>query len=147
MLHEIISVLLEEGAEVIDVAHINVGDKIIYIIKSQLSIGEILNEATSHIHQLQRNRERLKRKKTVLKGVDQKSFDGPSKSYKTNKLLITNLTTLDSLLEVNLVSPASNKNFMLHEIISVLQEEGAEVIDVAHINVGDKIIYIIKSQV
>ncbi|KAK4855243.1 hypothetical protein QYF36_005394 [Acer negundo] len=112
-----------------------------------LSVGEILNEATSHIQQLQRNRERLERKKAVLKGEDQKSFDGPSKSNKINKLPITNISTLDSLLEVNLVSPASNKNFMLYEIISVLQEEGAEVIDVAHINVGDKIIYIIKSKV
>ncbi|KAK3205402.1 hypothetical protein Dsin_019448 [Dipteronia sinensis] len=61
---------------------------------SKLSVGEILNEATSHIQQLQRNRERLKRKKAFLKGEDQKSFDGPSKSNKINKLPITNITTL-----------------------------------------------------
>ncbi|KAK3205404.1 hypothetical protein Dsin_019450 [Dipteronia sinensis] len=112
---------------------------------SKLSAGEIVDEATSHIQQLQRNGEHLKRKKAVLKGEDKKiSFDDHDNK---TKLPIANITTLDhSLLEVNLVSPASNKNFMLYEIISILNEEGAEVIDAAHINVGDKTIYIIKAK-
>ncbi|KAK1587864.1 hypothetical protein Q3G72_017631 [Acer saccharum] len=109
---------------------------------SKLSAGEIVDEATSHIQQLQRNGEHLKRKKAVLKGDDQKiSFDDHDNKTKLS------ITTLDhSLLEVNLVSPASNKSFMLHEIISVLNEHGAEVIDAAHSNVGDKTIYIIKAK-
>ncbi|KAK2641019.1 hypothetical protein Ddye_022782 [Dipteronia dyeriana] len=109
---------------------------------SKLSAGEIVDEATSHIQQLQRNGEHLKRKKAVLKGEDQKiSFDDHDNK---TKLSITNPTTLDhSLLEVNLVSPASNTNFMLYEIISVLNEQGAEVISAAHNNIGDKTIYII----
>ncbi|KAK4845797.1 hypothetical protein QYF36_009200 [Acer negundo] len=111
---------------------------------SKLSVAEILKEATSYIQQLQRNRELLERKKALLKGDDH--------DHKTSNIIgsssnlpIINFTTLDSILEVNLVS-ALNKNFMLYEIITVLQEEGAEVVHAAHVNAGDKTIYVIKSK-
>ncbi|KAK3183590.1 hypothetical protein Dsin_030876 [Dipteronia sinensis] len=110
---------------------------------NKLSVAEILNEATSYIEQLQRNGELLERKKALLKGDDDHKTSNIIGS--SSNLPIINFRTLDSILEVNLVS-ALNKNFMLYEIIAVLQGEGAEVVHAAHINAGDKTIYVIKSK-
>ncbi|KAL5764464.1 hypothetical protein ACOSQ2_017058 [Xanthoceras sorbifolium] len=115
---------------------------------SKLSVGEILNQANSYIQQLKRNNESLKRKKAILKGDNnKKKFDhnlisnGPSK-----QLPIINITTFDSILEVNLLVSGFNKNFMFYEIINVLEEEGAQVIDAVQTKAGDQIIYTIKSK-
>ncbi|KAK2661739.1 hypothetical protein Ddye_000313 [Dipteronia dyeriana] len=107
---------------------------------NELSVAETLNEATGYIQQLQRNGELLERKKALLKGDDHKISNIIGSS---SNLPIINFTTSDSILEVNLVS-ALNKNFMLYEMITVLQEEGAEVVHAAH--TSDKTIYVIKSK-
>ncbi|TXG54680.1 hypothetical protein EZV62_019936 [Acer yangbiense] len=115
------------------------------VVVVHLSVAEILKEATSYIQQLQRNGELLERKKALLKGDDDIDHKTSNIIGSSSNLPIINFTTLDSILEVNLVS-ALNKNFMLYEIINVLLEEGAEVVHAAHINAGDKSIYVIKSK-
>ncbi|KAH7560798.1 hypothetical protein JRO89_XS10G0105900 [Xanthoceras sorbifolium] len=111
-------------------------------------LTSLLPHQPSNSKQLKRNNESLKRKKAILKGDNnKKKFDhnlisnGPSK-----QLPIINITTFDSILEVNLLVSGFNKNFMFYEIINVLEEEGAQVIDAVQTKAGDQIIYTIKSK-
>lgn len=54
---------------------------------------------------------------------------------------------LDSTLEVLLISGIHSKSFMFYEVISLLEEEGAEVLNANYSVVGDKIFHTIHSQV
>ncbi|KDO37635.1 hypothetical protein CISIN_1g039545mg [Citrus sinensis] len=56
-----------------------------------------------------------------------------------------NITISGSTLEVNLIC-GSNRNFMFHEIISVLEEGAAEVINVTQLNSGDRVIFSVLSK-
>lgn len=52
----------------------------------------------------------------------------------------------DMDLEILLISRAS-KRFMFHEVINVLEEEGADVVNASFSTVGDKIFHTIHSKV
>ena len=56
------------------------------------------------------------------------------------------VTELDSAIEVCLIS-RSNDKFILTRVLDVLEEEAAPVVAVSYSRVGDKIHYIINSQV
>ncbi|KAJ4724494.1 Transcription factor like [Melia azedarach] len=101
---------------------------------SKLSVSELVDRAISYIMQLQKKIEKLKRRRALLRG------DHATSSSSSRMLPIMNLTTMDSTLEVNLICGLTNRNFMWYEIISVLEDEGAEVIDATQLNTGDRII-------
>ena len=100
----------------------------------QLSMPQILDEATSYIMHLQKNKESLERRRALLKEEDH------------TEPTVMNITTSGSTLEVNLIC-GSNRNFMFHEIISVLEEGAAEVINVTQFNSGDRLIFSVLSKV
>lgn len=108
----------------------------------QFTVPEILDKATSYIKQLQENEERLKRRKEQLKGEEKTTCNTSTDELRT-KMTIRHY---DSTVEVNLIC-ALDKNFLLHEVISVLQEEAAEVVEASQHTAGDKLIFIIKSKV
>ncbi|KAF8407928.1 hypothetical protein HHK36_007068 [Tetracentron sinense] len=62
------------------------------------------------------------------------------------RLPVIELRDLGTTLEVILIS-GLNKNFMFYEVISVLEEEGAEVMNASFSVVGDKVFHTIHSQV
>ena len=64
-----------------------------------------------------------------------------------SKLPILELRDLGSGIEVVLVCGLKNKTFMLYEVISILEEEGAEVVTASFSTTGDKIFYIVHAQV
>ncbi|KAG8388608.1 hypothetical protein BUALT_Bualt02G0143200 [Buddleja alternifolia] len=64
----------------------------------------------------------------------------------SSSLPILQIQDSGSNLEVVLISGV-RKNFKLHEIISIVQEEGAEVINVSLSHNGDKIFHTIQAQV
>ncbi|ESR59580.1 hypothetical protein CICLE_v10017474mg [Citrus x clementina] len=101
---------------------------------SKLSMPEILDEATSYITHLQKNKESLERRRALLKEEDH------------SEPTVMNITTSGSTLEVNLIC-GSNRNFMFHEIISVLEEGAAEIINVTQFNSGDRVIFSVLSKV
>lgn len=112
-----------------------------------MSVPEILNQATSYIKQLRENAERLKRRKEQLKGEEITCNTSTADRTASSKLrTIMNIKHFDSTMEVNLIC-GLDKNFMLREIISVLQEEAAEVIEASQLHAGDKLIFTIKSKV
>lgn len=63
------------------------------------------------------------------------------------QLPVLELRDLGSGIEVMMVSGLNNKTFMLYEVIGVLEEEGAEVVNASFSTVGDKIFYTVHAQV
>lgn len=62
------------------------------------------------------------------------------------RLPVIDLRDLGSSLELMLIS-GLNKNFMLYEVITVLEEEGAEVVSASVSTVGDKVFHSLHAQV
>ena len=95
-------------------------------------------------HSLERIEELKRRKERLVKDDENRIQD---KTTSGGSILpVINFRILDSTLEVNFIS-GLDKNFLLHEVIKVLEEEGAEVLTVSYSTVGDRVIYTIHSQV
>ncbi|KAK9285045.1 hypothetical protein L1049_024229 [Liquidambar formosana] len=104
-------------------------------------IHVLLDLATTHVKHLQERIEELKQTKELLKGDNNRT----QKRTRGAIAPVINLRNFESALEVNLII-GPDKKFMLHELISALEEEGAEVISASHCTLGDKISYTIHSQ-
>lgn len=109
----------------------------------QVSATQLLEHATNHIKQLQERVEERRRQRALLL---KESIADENKKPSGSRLPSLNIKCSDLSLEIDLIC-GLEKNFMLHDIISILQEEGAEVVSSTQYNAGDRIIYIIKSQV
>ncbi|XP_044494528.1 transcription factor bHLH167-like [Mangifera indica] len=109
---------------------------------SKVSATQLLEHATNHIKQLQERVEERRRQRALLL---KESIADENKKPSGSRLPSLNIKCSDLSLEIDLIC-GLEKNFMLHDIISILQEEGAEVISSTQYNAGDRIIYIIKSQ-
>ncbi|BAT79530.1 hypothetical protein LR48_Vigan04g058400 [Vigna angularis] len=112
--------------------------------KSKLMLGQQdqLDLAARYIKQMRERIEKLKRQKEQAM-LNQSS---ERKMFVDTKLPIPELRDLGSGIEVMLVS-GLNKTFMLYEVISVLEEEGAEVVTASFSTVGDKLFYVVHAQV
>ncbi|KAM5572062.1 transcription factor bHLH162-like [Rosa sericea] len=123
--------------------------------KEMMTQQSQLDLAASYIKQLTERIENLKeRKEKELKsklGTSNKSsinnVDRPNKAVVVgSRLPVIKLTESGSSIEVMLIS-GLNKNFMFYEVISVLEEEGAEVVSANFSTVGDKVFHTIHAQV
>ncbi|XP_016652820.1 PREDICTED: uncharacterized protein LOC107882119, partial [Prunus mume] len=97
-----------------------------------LSQQNQLDLASSYIKQLRERIENLKeRKEKAMRsqlGMDANStIDADNAMMVRSRLPVIELKDSGSVIEVMLIS-GLNKNFMLYEVIGVLEEEGAEVI-------------------
>ncbi|KAJ1418234.1 hypothetical protein SESBI_15977 [Sesbania bispinosa] len=103
-----------------------------------------LDLAARYIKHMRERIDKLKRQKEEAvrsNQTDNKMFNIES------KLPVLELRDLGSSIQVMLVSGLNNKTFMLYEVISVLEEEGAEVVNASFSTVGDKIFYTVHAQV
>ncbi|XP_059650426.1 transcription factor bHLH167-like [Cornus florida] len=96
--------------------------------QERVALPVLLDKAGDHIKGLKESIEQLQRRKEQL------------------KLPILAVEEMGSTLEVKLITRL-NKNFMLHQLLTVLEEENVEVVSANYSNMGDKIIYTIHSQV
>ena len=101
----------------------------------------MLDQATSYIRQLQDKNEQLNRRKEA-------QSNPTSGSCSSSRLApVVETRSEDGVyLELNLIC-GLHKKFMLHEVVSILQEGGAEVISLAYHNADDSVFYTIRSQV
>ncbi|XP_039123005.1 transcription factor bHLH168-like [Dioscorea cayenensis subsp. rotundata] len=110
--------------------------------KDALPQRDLLEEAASYIKKLQGKIESLKRKRKVLwvnmQGIHMDVTDDDHKFE-------VQVRVKDVLMEVVLLS-GLKKGLKLHHVFSILEEEGAEVINANFSTVGDKIIHTIHSQ-
>ncbi|XP_044494685.1 uncharacterized protein LOC123217659 [Mangifera indica] len=109
---------------------------------SKVSATQLLEHATNHIKQLQERVEERRRQRALLL---KESIADENKKPSGSRLPSLNIKCSDLSLEIDLIC-GLEKNFMLHDIFSILQEEGAEVVSSTQYNAGDRMIYIIKSQ-
>ncbi|KAL6174888.1 hypothetical protein ACLB2K_051533 [Fragaria x ananassa] len=124
--------------------------------KEMMTQQSQLDLAASYIKQLTEIIENLKERKEK----ELRSQSGTSnKSSITNvdrannkavvvgsRLPVIKMSESGSCIEVMLIS-GLNKNFMFYEVISVLEEEGAEVVSANFSTVGDKVFHTIHAQV
>ncbi|KAH7856342.1 hypothetical protein Vadar_000328 [Vaccinium darrowii] len=127
--------------------------------KEMLSQQEQLDQVATYIKQLKERVDELKARKAIAMGNNMNTSG--SGSTDTNmidreatassmaehfRLPVVELRELGSSLEVNLVT-GLKKNFKLCEVISVLDEEGAEVVSANFSTVGDRVFHTIHAQV
>ncbi|KAK3223316.1 hypothetical protein Dsin_010341 [Dipteronia sinensis] len=112
---------------------------------SKNSVPELLEHAANYIKHFQEKVEEQKgRQEALLK--ESTTCDPNYKKTTSSCSPVLNIKSWeDSYLELNLICRL-NENFMLHEIISVLQQEGAEVISCTQNNAADRVIYMIRSK-
>ncbi|KAJ9677715.1 hypothetical protein PVL29_022603 [Vitis rotundifolia] len=111
-----------------------------------LSQQDQLEQAANYIKQLKERIEELKGRKELamrVAGTNNNLIDAVMIGL---RLPVIDLRDLGSSLEVMLIS-GLNKNFMLYEVISVLEEEGAEVVSASVSTVGDKVFHSLHAQV
>ncbi|ESW27409.1 hypothetical protein PHAVU_003G199500 [Phaseolus vulgaris] len=114
--------------------------------KDMLSQQDQLDLAATYIKHL---RERLEK----LKGEKEKAMNMMRTTQTNNgifniesQLPLLEIKELGSGIEVMLISGV-NKNFMLYEVISVLEEEGVEVVTANFTTVANKIFYTVHAKV
>ncbi|CAL5421336.1 unnamed protein product [Camellia sinensis] len=101
-----------------------------------LPLRDMLEQATKYVVELKQNVEELKRRKATLKGDEGGSEE---------RLPVLMVRHMGSTLEVNL-STGLDKKFKLHEVLSVLKEEGLEVVSASYSTVGNQTFYTIHAQ-
>ncbi|XP_056170373.1 transcription factor bHLH162-like isoform X2 [Syzygium oleosum] len=112
-----------------------------------------LDQAASYIKQLKEKIDGLKLRKEqailLSEGIDPSSSLTSSNDQEANlgfTLPVFELRDHGLGLEVILIS-GRRKNFMLYEVISILEEEGAEVVSASFSVIGDKIFHTLHAQV
>ncbi|ONK81329.1 uncharacterized protein A4U43_C01F27870 [Asparagus officinalis] len=112
--------------------------------KDALSQYDHLDQAADYIKTLRERIESLKQRKKCAMGKEKYKEVGGEMSNEFGLPLIE-VRHQDSILEVILIT-GLKKRFMFYEVIGVLEEEGAEVVNASFSVVGDKIFYTIHSQ-
>ncbi|KAF3437049.1 hypothetical protein FNV43_RR19802 [Rhamnella rubrinervis] len=111
--------------------------------KDMLSQQDQLDIAASYIKQLSGKIDKLK----VEKEEAVKAKEGSNVNIMIgSRLPVIELKDMGSSIEVILIS-GLNKNFMLSEVVSVLEEEGAEVVSASFSTVGGKVFHSLHAQV
>ncbi|XP_057465844.1 transcription factor bHLH162-like [Actinidia eriantha] len=115
--------------------------------KEGLSQQDQLDQVALYIKQLKERVEELKDKRSLAMGnkIGNNTKDTTDGSY-LGFPVVFELRDLGSSLEVTLIS-GLKKNFVLNEVISVLQDEGADVVSVHFSTIGDKVFHTLHAQV
>ncbi|KAG4929933.1 hypothetical protein JHK86_046894 [Glycine max] len=112
--------------------------------KDMLSQQDQLHLAATYIKHLRERIEKLKGEKEKAMNMMMMSNQSNNRIFNTgSELPLLEIKDLGSGIEVMLIS-GLNKNFMLYEVISVLEEEGAEVVAANFSTVADKIFLHVK---
>lgn len=105
---------------------------------------QLIEQATSYMIQLKEKVNYLKEKKMTLLGEMGKHSEGLSSSL----LPKLSIYSRDSTIQMNLLIDLNMKRVMLHQLLSVFEEEGAEVMNANTQKLNDRmIIYTIIAQV
>nr|XP_004236112.1 transcription factor bHLH162-like [Solanum lycopersicum] len=116
--------------------------------KEVLTKQDKIDAAITYIKQLKERIEVLERRKEEV--VAQETCDDSKKSMPTTtcsiKSPMVEVKELDSTLEVILVS-GLQKNFILQEVIKIIEQEGAQVVSANYSTIDDTIYYMIHAQV
>ncbi|KAL9434235.1 hypothetical protein AB3S75_028960 [Citrus x aurantiifolia] len=117
--------------------------------KDMISQQDQLDLAACYIKQLRERVDKLKgMKERAMKSIKPNSINNimdETNAFCSN-LPVVELRDLGSSIEVILIS-GLQRSFMLYEVISILEEEGAEVVSASFSTVGDKVFHSVHAQV
>uniref|UniRef100_A0A0D3DY41 BHLH domain-containing protein n=1 Tax=Brassica oleracea var. oleracea TaxID=109376 RepID=A0A0D3DY41_BRAOL len=101
----------------------------------QLPVPQLIDEATSYMIKMKENVKYLKEKKKSLLGGEV-----PGKRSEGSSSLLPKLSihSRDSIIEMNLIIDVNMKRLMLHELMRVFEEEGAQVMTASLQNLNDR---------
>eukprot|EP00268_Persea_americana_P049105 TRINITY_DN5236_c1_g1_i11.p1 TRINITY_DN5236_c1_g1~~TRINITY_DN5236_c1_g1_i11.p1 ORF type:complete len:178 (-),score=43.71 TRINITY_DN5236_c1_g1_i11:138-671(-) len=114
--------------------------------KMALSMPDKLEQATEYIRNLQENIEALKKKRDLAAHIVETNKDVTDGMMIGFRLPVIEVRESGSAVEVVLIT-GLNKNFMLCNVISIIEEEGAQVVNARFSCVADKVFHVIHSQV
>ncbi|KAI3464068.1 hypothetical protein Pfo_020731 [Paulownia fortunei] len=116
--------------------------------KEFLSQQDQLEQAAGYIKILRERVEELRRRKTQALMNTDPTIDvtNNTPTIGGSNLPILRIRDLNSSLEVVLIS-GLQINFVLHQVISILEQEGTEVVTVSLSTIGDKIFHTLHAQV
>ncbi|CAN6908213.1 unnamed protein product [Brassica oleracea var. botrytis] len=103
--------------------------------RRQLPVPQLIDEATSYMIKMKENVKYLKEKKKSLLGGEV-----PGKRSEGSSSLLPKLSihSRDSIIEMNLIIDVNMKRLMLHELMRVFEEEGAQVMTASLQNLNDR---------
>ncbi|CAH8251832.1 unnamed protein product [Arabidopsis lyrata] len=108
----------------------------------KLPVPQLIDQATSYMIQLKENVNYLKeKKKTLVQGELGNLYEGSSLLPKLS------IRSRDSTIELNLIMDLNMKRVMLHELVSIFEEEGAQIMSANLQNLNDRTTYTIIAQV
>ncbi|XP_031117854.1 transcription factor bHLH168-like [Ipomoea triloba] len=110
-----------------------------------------LDQAVTYIKQLKERVEKLKnvkKRKLVPARKEEEEEERCSGSAPASLKAppILQVRDLGSSLEVNFIS-CCTKNFILHQVIKIVEEEGGQVVSAIFSTIGDKVFYTLHAQV
>ncbi|KAJ9163734.1 hypothetical protein P3X46_023368 [Hevea brasiliensis] len=114
--------------------------------KDMLSQQDQLDHAAAYIKHLRERIEKLKKIKEQALGSLGANNNTMDAMMMGLRLPMIELREMGSSIEVILIS-GLKKNFMLYEVITILEEEGAEVVSASFSTVGDKVFHTVHAQV
>ncbi|KAK6920721.1 Myc-type, basic helix-loop-helix (bHLH) domain [Dillenia turbinata] len=115
--------------------------------KHMLAQQDLLDMATTYIMHLKERVEELKNKKQrLMMDKEQGGLDPRDVIGSGLQLPVLEFRDYGLNLEVNLIS-GLRKNFMLYEVIAVLEEEGASVVSASLSTVRNKVFHTLHAQV
>ncbi|PSR95866.1 Transcription factor bHLH36 like [Actinidia chinensis var. chinensis] len=116
----------------------------------ELSQQAQLDQVALYIKQLKERVEELKVKRSLAMGdkigTNTNNIRDTTDGSYLGFPVVFELRDLGSSLEVTFIS-GLKKNFVLNEVISVLQDEGADVVSVHFSTIGDKVFHTLHAQV
>lgn len=116
------------------------------LLQELLSQQDQLDHAAAYIKHLTERIDELKKiKEQAMRslGANNNPMDATMMGL---RLPVIKLRDMGSSIEVAVIS-GLNKNFTLYEVITILEEEGAEVVSASFSTVGDKVFHSIHAQV
>lgn len=116
------------------------------LLQDMLSQVDHLDQATSYIKDLRGRIERMKQRGDFRTSAEGTNKDVDREMTTEFRLPVVEVRHQDLNLEVVLIS-GLEKRFKFHQVISVLEEEGAEVLNANFSVVGEMIFHTIHSQV
>ena len=121
---------------------------VIWDFQEIVSQHDQLDLAAAYIKHLTEKIEKLKEmKEQVMKSMEASSSSIMNTTPSVGlSLPVVELRDLGSSIEVILIT-GLNKNFMLYEVISILEQEGGEVVSASFSTVGGKIFHSLHAQV
>ena len=116
--------------------------------QDRVSQHNLLDQAATYINQLKERVDELKARRAIAmtNTCTNNNTTRDTRMFRSYELPVVELKDLGSSFEVVLIT-GLERNLMMHEVIGMLEDEGAEVVSASFSTVGDKVFHTYHAQV